>query len=234
MSKFVAYYRVSTRRQGASGLGLEAQQRAVMAFLQGGHGHLVGEFIEVESGQCNERPQLHAALKLCRVSGAKLIVAKLDRLSRNLAFLVSLQEARVPFVCADNPNANELTINLLAVLAQHERQVISERTKAALQAAKARGVRLGNPRIAQLRPNRREAANALRSQRAQAFVADLSELIAEIQAGGITSLAGIARALNERGIPARRGGSWRAVQVRRILRQGLAECVGSTRSGPCQ
>lgn len=215
--KCVAYYRVSTKRQGESGLGLEAQKQAVQAFLQGGCWNLVAEFIEIESGKLDKRPKLQEALRLCRVTGSKLVVAKLDRLSRNLGFLVSLQEAGVPFVCADNPTANELTIHLLSVLAQHERRVISERTKAALQAAKVRGVRLGNPNIKELRPDRREAANASRIRMADAFVTDLNEIILDIKNLGISSLSGIASELNTRGIPTQRGGSWQATQVRRVM-----------------
>ena len=215
--KCVAYFRVSTKRQGDSGLGLEAQKSAVQRFLQGGTWNLLAEFTEIESGKLDRRPKLQEALRLCRVTGSKLVVAKLDRLSRNLGFLVSLQEAGVPFVCADNPTANELTIHLLSVLAQHERRVISERTKAALQAAKARGVKLGNPNIRELRPDRREAANASRIRLADAFVADLNEIIVDIQNLGISSLSGIASELNRRGIPTQRGGAWQATQVRRVL-----------------
>ena len=217
--RFVSYYRVSTRGQGESGLGLEAQKQAVLSFLQGGNWTLLREFVEIESGKQDNRPKLREALKLCRVTGSKLVVAKLDRLSRNLGFLVNLREAGVPFVCADNPNANELTIHLLSVLAQHERQVISERTKAALRAAKARGVKLGNPGIRDLRPNQREAANAARMALADSFVEDVAEIITDIQEAGVDSLAGIARELNSRGIPAQRGGLWQAAQVRRVLRR---------------
>ena len=215
--KCVTYFRVSTKRQGDSGLGLEAQKSAVQRFLQGGCWNLVAEFMEVESGKLDKRPKLQEALRLCRVTGSKLVVAKIDRLSRNLGFLISLQEAGVPFVCADNPNANELTIHLLSVLAQHERQVISERTKAALQAAKVRGVKLGNPGIRDLRPNKREAANAARIVIADSFVEDVAEIITDIQETGVDSLAGIARELNSRGIPAQKGGPWQATQVRRVL-----------------
>lgn len=215
--KCVAYFRVSTKRQGDSGLGLEAQKSAVQRFLQDGVWNLLAEFTEIESGKFDRRPKLQEALRLCRVTGSKLVVAKLDRLSRNLGFLVSLQEAGVPFVCADNPTANELTIHLLSVLAQHERRVISERTKAALQAAKDRGVKLGNPNIGELRPDRREAANASRIRLADAFVADLNEIIVDIQNLGISSLSGIASELNRRGIPTQRGGTWQATQVRRVL-----------------
>ena len=143
--RFVAYYRVSTDRQGRSGLGLEAQQKAVTDYLNGGAWELVGEFIEVESGKRADRPELVRAMEACRNHKARLVIAKLDRLSRNLAFVATLMESGVEFVAADMPFANKLTIHILAAVAEHEREAISERTKAALAAAKARGTRLGTP-----------------------------------------------------------------------------------------
>ena len=144
--KFVSYLRVSTKRQGESGLGLEAQRRAVEDFLNGGNWQLVKEHVEVESGKHDHnRPALHAALEACKVYGATLVIAKLDRLSRDAHFLLGLQKAGVKFVAADMPEANEMVVGIMALVAQAERRMISERTKAALQAAKARGVRLGNP-----------------------------------------------------------------------------------------
>jgi DNA invertase Pin-like site-specific DNA recombinase len=143
--KFVAYYRVSTDRQGKSGLGLEAQQAAVRQYLNGGSWQLVGEHVEIETGKRSDRPELVMALDACRRQRAKLVIAKLDRLSRNLAFIATLMDSGVEFVAVDNPHANKLTIHILAAVAEHEREMISERTKAALQAAKARGTRLGNP-----------------------------------------------------------------------------------------
>src|SRR3954471_2471435 len=142
-SSFVAYYRVSTARQGRSGLGLEAQKKAVSDFLNGGPWQLLAEFVEIESGKTDDRPELEQALATCELSGAALVVAKLDRLSRNLAFLAKLQESGARFVAADMPEANELTIHIMAAVAQAERKAISTRTKEALAAAKARGVRLG-------------------------------------------------------------------------------------------
>ena len=139
-------YRVSTDRQGRSRLGLEAQQKTVMDCLNGGAWELVGEFIEVESGKKSDRPELARALNACRKHKARLVIAKLDRLSRNLAFVATLMEFGVEFVAVDNPHANKLTIHILAAVAEHEREAISERTKAALAAAKARGTRLGTPR----------------------------------------------------------------------------------------
>src|SRR5215207_5058697 len=141
--RYVSYLRVSTDRQGRSGLGLEAQRKAVADFLNGGRWDLIAEFVEVESGKRDDRPKLAEALALCRLHNATLVIAKLDRLSRDAAFLLNLQKAGVRFVAADMPEANELVVGIMAVVAQAERKMISARTKAALAAAKARGVRLG-------------------------------------------------------------------------------------------
>jgi DNA invertase Pin-like site-specific DNA recombinase len=147
VSRFVAYYRVSTAQQGRSGLGLEAQREAVRLFLTGRAGELAEEFTEVESGKHHlTRPQLARALDACRLTGAVLVIAKLDRLSRDAHFLLGLEKAGVAFVAADMPNANRLTVRLMAVIAQEEREMISARTKAALAAAKARGTKLGGNR----------------------------------------------------------------------------------------
>src|SRR6202045_4658165 len=143
--KFVAYFRVSTERQGKSGLGLEAQRESVMNYLDGGRWTLVAEFTEIESGKRNDRPELERTLAACKKQKAKLVIAKLDRLSRNLAFIATLTDSGVEFVAVDNPHANKLTIHILAAVAQHEREIISARTSAALKAAKARGKLLGNP-----------------------------------------------------------------------------------------
>src|SRR6516162_2201556 len=144
--KFVAYYRVSTAKQGVSGLGLEAQRTAVLDYLNGGRWKLVGEFKEVESGKDSGRPALAKALAACRVHNATLIIAKLDRLARNVAFISNLMEAGVEFVAVDFPQANRLTVHILAAVAEHEAAMISARTKAALAAARARGVKLGGDR----------------------------------------------------------------------------------------
>ena len=138
--KFVAYLRVSTGKQGRSGLGLEAQREAVRHFVASHGGKIIApEFVEVETGKRNDRPHLENALKRCRLTGATLVVAKLDRLSRNAAFLMTLRDSGVRFVAADLPEANTMTVGVMAVVAQHEREAISQRTKAALGAAKARG-----------------------------------------------------------------------------------------------
>jgi DNA invertase Pin-like site-specific DNA recombinase len=214
--RFVSYHRVSTARQGESGLGLEAQRQAILTYLNGGAWELIGEFVEVESGKHSDRKQLIAALEACRKHKAKLVIAKLDRLSRNLAFIATLMESGVEFVAVDNPHANKLTIHILAAVAQHEREMISERTKAALQAAKARGTVLGNPRL------REAAATGVAALKAGAdrFASNVLPLIREIQASGITSANAIAGRLNERGVKTARGGKWTHVQVGAALARG--------------
>jgi DNA invertase Pin-like site-specific DNA recombinase len=193
--KFIAYYRVSTDRQGQSGLGLEAQQKAVLDYLNGGSWTLAGEFTEVESGKHADRPQLAAALAACKKQKAKLVIAKLDRLSRNLAFIAALMDSGVEFVAADNPHTNKLTIHILAAVAQHEREAISQRTKEALAAAKVRSVRLGNPRWTETI----EATNTARIEAADRFAANVRPIIRKIQNSGISSLRGVARALTAGG-----------------------------------
>jgi DNA invertase Pin-like site-specific DNA recombinase len=211
--RFVAYYRVSTDKQGQSGLGLDAQRKAVMDYLNGGAWELIAEHTEVESGKKADRPELAKALEACRRQKAKLVIAKLDRLSRNLAFIATLMEAGVEFVAVDNPHANKLTVHILAAVAQHEREMISERTKAALQAAKARGTRLGNPRINQAAAMGRAALKEANA----AYAANVLPIIREIQKVGHVSANAIASKLNERGVQSRRGGRWSHVQVGAIL-----------------
>jgi DNA invertase Pin-like site-specific DNA recombinase len=211
--KFVAYFRVSTDRQGKSGLGLDAQREAVMDYLNGGRWTLVAEFTEVESGKNADRPELEKALAACKKLKAKLVIAKLDRLSRNLAFIATLMESGVEFVAVDIPHANKLTIHILAAVAQHEREMISERTKAALQAAKKRGQRLGNPDITEVAKRGRAAMKA----NARRFAANVRPVIEEIMRAGVTSHNGIAAKLNERKVRTARGGVWTHVQVGAIL-----------------
>jgi DNA invertase Pin-like site-specific DNA recombinase len=205
----LAYFRVSTDRQGKSGLGLEAQRKSVLDYLNGGRWELTAEFTEVESGKRSDRPELDKALAACKKYKAKLVIAKLDRLSRNLAFIATLMDSGVEFIAVDNPHANKLTIHILAAVAQHEREIISARTSAALQAAKARGKRLGNPNLSEAR---RCAARA-QKEKADRHSANILPIIREIQNTGITSLRGIARALAARGVRTARGGAWTAVQV---------------------
>src|SRR3954452_10651825 len=161
--KFISYLRVSTDKQGQSGLGIEAQRKAVEDYLNGGRWELLREYVEVESGKRSDRPQLLAALAHAKATGAKVVIAKLDRLARNVAFISNLMESGVEFVAADMPMANRLTVHVLAAVAEHEREMISQRTKAALAAAKARGVKLGNPQLkAGDRSSAQAAANAKR------------------------------------------------------------------------
>jgi DNA invertase Pin-like site-specific DNA recombinase len=216
-TRAIAYYRVSTQKQGRSGLGLEAQIAAVRGFLDSRGWNISGEFTEVESGGKNDRAQLQAALKMCRLTNSVLVIAKLDRLSRDAEFLLSLQRGGVRFVCADMPEANELTIHILAVMAEHERKLISQRTKSALAAAKARGVKIGNPRLDEFRNSDTTNANTVRIEKAKAFASDLKEIIEDIQKAGTTTLSGIAKELNARGFRTRRGGDWQAVQVQRVM-----------------
>jgi DNA invertase Pin-like site-specific DNA recombinase len=192
---------------------LEAQREAVHAYLNGGRWSLTSEFVEIESGKRNDRPQLAAALAACKRHKAKLVIAKLDRLSRNLAFIAALMESGVEFVAVDNPHANKLTVHILAAVAQHERELIALRTRDALQAAKARGKRLGNPKLAAARKSAIEGNRAAAAR----YAANVLPVIREIQASGITSLRGIARALAARGIATARGGQWTPVQVNDIL-----------------
>ena len=216
--KFVAYYRVSTARQGASGLGLDAQQSAVRQYLNGGRWSLVAEVVEVESGKRGDRPKLAEALRLCKVHGATLVIGKLDRLARNVAFVSSLMEAGVEFTACDFPQANRLTIHILAAVAEHEAAMISARTKAALQAAKARGTVLGGYRGRAFTDADHAAAKQARQASAAARGADLAPIVADMRAKGVTSLGGLAKALTEAGIPTARGAStWSPVQVSRLL-----------------
>src|SRR5579862_391802 len=226
IAKFIAYYRVSTKRQGLSGLGLDAQRESVATYLAGFHGKLVAEFTEVEHGtrKGNHRPQLAAALAQCRVHGATLIIAKLDRLARNVAFVSNLMESGVEFVACDFPQANRLTIHILAAVAENEAEMISTRTKLALAAAKRKGVALGgdrgNTHLIYRKGNK--ASAQVRSENAQRRAADLVPVINAIKAEGASSLREIAAGLNARGIATARGGEWSAVQVLRVVEHAEA------------
>lgn len=217
--RYVAYYRVSTKRQGKSGLGLEAQKNAVAEYLNGGRWTLVDEVTEVESGKRADRPALANALALCRLHKATLVVAKMDRLSRNLHFLTGLMESGVDFIAVDIPQANKLTVHVLAAVAEAEAEAISTRTKAALKAAKARGVKLGGDRgnIVAVCGKGNTASARARRELAERRTADLVPVIQTIKAEGAKSLREIAAALNQQNIPAPRGGEWSAAQVYRVL-----------------
>jgi DNA invertase Pin-like site-specific DNA recombinase len=194
-------------------LGLNAQRKAVEDYLNGGRWTLVNEFTEIESGKRNDRPKLEEALAACKKQKARLVIAKLDRLSRNLAFIATLMESGVEFVAVDNPHATKLTIHILAAVYQHEREMISQRTKDALAAAKKRGQRLGNPDIAEVAKIGRATASA----NARRFAANVRPIIEEIIRAGVTSHNAIAQKLNERNVRTARGGTWTHVQVGAIL-----------------
>jgi DNA invertase Pin-like site-specific DNA recombinase len=217
--RFVTYIRVSTQKQGASGLGLEAQTSAVTSYLRQHGGQVVQEYREVESGKINDRPQLQAALKRCRQTKATLLIAKLDRLGRNTAFLMTLRESSVRFICADMPEADETTIGMLAVFASHERRAISDRTRAALAAAKARGVRLGNPSLpAGTAATARIARKGL-TAKADAFALDLRDVVESAQAEGLVTLKALADHLTSLSCPTPRGSTWTPTAVSRLLRR---------------
>jgi DNA invertase Pin-like site-specific DNA recombinase len=192
--KFVSYLRVSTTKQGRSGLGLEAQRHSVGQYLDGIAGAiLLQELVEIESGKVDERPKLQEAMEHAKLTGAILLIAKLDRLSRNAHFLTGLAEKKLPFVACDMPNANEFTITIMAALAQQERKMISERTRAALQAVKARGKRLGNPKgAAHLRSFGNSAALAAIKQKADNRAGMLRKRLIDIRGNGHTTLTAMA------------------------------------------
>ena len=210
--KFVSYYRVSTEKQGLLGNGIEAQRQSVARYLTSLDCELVGTFEEVESGANNARPQLAAALQLAKSKKAVLVIAKLDRLSRNAAFLLQLQDSNVDFVACDMPNADKLSIGIIALLAQRERQLISERTKAGLAVAKQRGSKLGNPNPSAALKTAQIAIQA----RKKGFVGEALNAIREIQGTGLSSLNRIADCLNKRGEKTARGGRWTATAVKRV------------------
>jgi DNA invertase Pin-like site-specific DNA recombinase len=221
MSPIIAYLRVSTQRQGKSGLGLEAQKAATEGFARA-NGRVVAQtIVEVESGKHCDRPQLVKALTKCKLLGATLVVAKLDRLARDLVFVATMLRDGVDFVACDAPYANRLTLGILAAVAEDEGRRISERTKAALAAARARGVKLGGFKGRCPTPEERRAGAAVRARQARERAVTLMPTIDEIRAAGVTSLAGIAEQLNAKGVPAAKGGHWRAAQVWRVVRAAM-------------
>ena len=217
--KFVAYYRVSTQKQGASGLGLEAQQAAVKAYLNGGQWDLIAEFTEVESGTrkaAARRPQLKEALALCKAQKATLLIAKMDRLYRNVAAMATFMESGIKWVAVDNPHLTEFTAHILAAVAQHESVMISERTTAALQAVKARGVKLGSPNPM--------AGNVIAipilKADADDFARKVMPAVRELQGMGYTTLRQIAEGLQHRGVTTRTGNTkWNPSQVSNLLKR---------------
>src|SRR6266851_120399 len=208
MTEFVAYYRVSTTKQGESGLGLEAQQDTSTRYLTSVSGSLLAEFTDIESGKrSTNRPQLLAALDMCKRKKATLLIAKLDRLARNVHFISGLLESGVEFVAADNPHANKMTIQLLAVFGEFEREQISARTKAALQAAKARGTVLGNPRWQDGPAKARQVKNPVKP------AMQVVHMMQQHRDEGMT-LRAIADKLNGLGLRTPKGSQWYACTVR--------------------
>jgi DNA invertase Pin-like site-specific DNA recombinase len=215
--KFVVYLRVSTVKQGESGLGLEAQRSAVTNFVRslGSEAVILTEFIEVESGKRSDRPVLAKAIDHCKTEGATLLVAKLDRLSRNLHFITALQRSKVDFLAADNPHATPFLIHILVAVAQHEREMISSRTKSALEAAKRRGVTLGNPRFEESISKAVEARKRLAVDRNT----ELRRIVAEtMEKTGLHKLAEVAEALNLRGIKTNNGCEFSPTHIHRLLK----------------
>ncbi|MCS3747794.1 DNA invertase Pin-like site-specific DNA recombinase [Xanthomonas arboricola] len=212
MTSFIGYYRVSTQVQRRSGLGLAAQSTSVIDYVRTVSGDLVGAFEDVESGGRSDRTGLANALQACRQQRATLVIAKLDRLSRNLSFIAQLMESGVEFVAADMPSANKFTIHVIAAMAEYERDLVSQRTKAALQAAKSRGTKLGNPGI-------RSAGvlgTAARVKQADEFAARMAPAVTALRASGMTSFRRIAAALNQSGSRTARGKEWTAAAVRSV------------------
>ena len=215
MTKYVTYFRVSTVKQGRSGLGLEAQQEAVKHYAD----NIIHSFTEIESGKDDQRPQLAAAIAMCKATGSAILIAKLDRLSRKASFLLTLRDSGVQIVAADMPNCSTLEYGIRAVIAQNEREEISKRTKAALDAAKARGVQLGtkSPAISSA------AGNAALQANADQFAQKVLPIIADLKAAGHTSLRQIAAALTQRQVVTARGNTnWSASQVSNIIAREAA------------
>lgn len=217
-ASYVAYYRVSTDQQGRSGLGLEAQRAAVVQFVAARGGEIAAEFTEVESGRKSDRPELASALAECRRRKVTLVIAKLDRLARNVAFIARLMDTGVPFLAVDMPTADRFMLHVYAAMAEEEARRTSARTKAALAAAKARGVELGR--------NGRVLA-AERIAEADAFAASMAPTIGTLRAEGYTTVRSLAEELNRRNVPTAKGGSWHVPTVHHLLRR-LAEASGQT------
>lgn len=220
--KIVAYLRVSTSRQGLSGLGLDAQWSAIQTYASSSAGTVIERFTEVESGKANNRPELMKALRLAKLTGAVLVIAKLDRLSRNAAFLLTLRDSGVRFVAADMPDANDLTVGIMALVAEQERQAISRRTKEALKIAKERGTVLGNPNgAAALRRANKGNTAGIQSIKAAADhrAEQLREVVDALVTEGHTTLGAIAEQLNQRGMLTPRGRTWHRSSVRNLLQR---------------
>jgi len=218
-NKYIAYYRVSTVQQGKSGLGLQAQKQTVRTYLQNDMEHIIAEFTDIESGKNSSRPELMKALSMAKEENAILVVAKLDRLSRELHFITEIQKSGIEFVCADMPEANSLTLHIFGAVAQHERELISKRTKDALAQAKLKGKKLGaaNPKIYEaLRNANPKGANHPQVKAADRFAKEVSIHIMPLVELGIPQRK-IVETLNRHKVPTARGGTWTLCQLQRVL-----------------
>ena len=217
--QFISYFRVSTQKQGISGLGLDAQRQTVSQYLAGSTRTILAEFVEVETGKganaLDRRPELRRALELCKRSGATLLIAKLDRLARNVHFISGLMESKVKFVACDLPEANQLTLHVMAAFAEHEARRISERTRDALAAAKARGVVLGATGPTNLKRHTQQRQDA-----ARAFSDRLMPVLNGFMSQGLSRRAMVLQ-LNDLGITAPRGGAWSLGQVQRAIQMNI-------------
>jgi len=216
MKQYIGYFRVSTGKQAVSGLGMEAQASTVQAYLDRTGGVMLEQYTETESGKKSDRTELNKALRMCRLQNAVLLVAKLDRLARDVSMITKLRDSKIRFVAADMPEANELTVNIMASMAQHEARMISQRTKAALAEAKKRGVVLGNPRLDECRNTDTTAARAARSRKAEQYRSDMREVISDMGEG--LTMRQIAAELERRGFKTAGGkATWYPAQVQRVL-----------------
>ena len=227
--KFVAYFRVSTTKQGIDGLGMDAQRNAIRNYLNGGDWKLLAEFAEVESGKRKDRPELTNAVALCRKESATLLIAKLDRLARNAAFLLNLRDSGVDFIATDMPHADKFTVGIMALVAEKERDLISQRTRDGLAAARRRGIKLGNPRPA----GALKAAHAVSMVRADVYAESIRHIVQEIKAAHVTTLRGIAQCLNARGFKTPNGKMFKPQSVKNLIERGAvvsaASLVGITK-----
>jgi DNA invertase Pin-like site-specific DNA recombinase len=224
VKKYTAYLRVSTSKQGVDGLGMAAQEQAIKAY----NGDVIARFVEVESGKRKDRPQLAKALEHCKLTGSTLIVAKLDRLARNVQFISSLMESKVDFVCCDFPEASPLTLHIMAAVAEHEAKAISARTKVALAQAKARGVKLGNPNLnAEGRVRGSVEGVKTMKEMADSFAERVVPTIKALLVQGM-SLRGVAKELAKLGVKTARSGEWTPTAVKNVLERKVLKTAPQT------
>ena len=217
MKKFVSYLRVSTNKQGINGLGVEGQRQTIENYLNGGSWKILKEFVEVESGKNNDRKELKKALNYCKNTGSILVIAKLDRLSRSVSFISTLMDCDVEFICCDFPSANRLTIHILAAVAEHERVMISSRTKNALKVLKDKGVKLGNPNLTnEIRQKGRVIAKQVLNKKSLDFAQSMYGVIYPLKKQKMT-LQQISDHLNDEGYMTSRKGTWKPNTVKRVI-----------------